>query len=176
VQHDTTAAISHDPDKDESKFSAYDGSMIVALNDGTSQEVGSMQEVTQSGGKLSRPASLPDPPVPVLPEDNYEAFLSAESEIILKWQEVPGAQRYALQVARNRFFVQNVIDVDDREETSAKVGIQATGIFVWRVSAVDGSGVQGPWSELRRFRVTTGETLEGASTGASDAASASDAP
>ncbi len=173
IQQDSTAAISHDPDKDESKFSAYEGSMVVASNDGTSQEVGNMQQVIQTGTKLSRPTPLPKPPVPVLPEDNYEAFLSSETEIVLEWQKVPGAEHYALQVARNRFFVQNVINVKDRKETSAKIGLQSVGTFVWRVSAVDGSGVQGPWSELRRFRVTSGDTLEGASTGGSDAARSS---
>jgi hypothetical protein len=176
VQLDSTAAISHDPEKDESKFSAYTGSLTVASNDGTSREVGAMQSVTQSGAKLSAPARLPDPPVPVLPEDDYEAFLAAENEILLQWGEVDGADHYALQVARNRFFVQNVISVDNRKETTAKIGLQGTGTFVWRVSAVDGSGVQGPWSELRRFRVTTGKTLEEASSEDTATASASDTP
>ena len=176
MQLDSTAAISHDPEKDESKFSAYTGSLTVASNDGTSREVGAMQSVTQSGAKLSAPARLPDPPVPVLPEDDYEAFLAAENEILLQWGEVDGADHYALQVARNRFFVQNVISVDNRKETTAKIGLQGTGTFVWRVSAVDGSGVQGPWSELLRFRVTTGKTLEEASSEDTATASASDTP
>ena len=160
VQQDTSAAVAHDPDKDESKFSAYDGSMVVASNDGTSREIGTMEQVVQTGGELSRPKKLPNPPEPVGPDDNYEAFLTAETELLLQWAAVPGADRYALQVARNRFFVQNVISVDDRKETSATIGLQAVGTFVWRVSAFDGSGVQGPWSELRRFRVTTGDTIE----------------
>ena len=77
-----------------------------------------MQQVIQTGTQLSRSTPLPKPPIPVLPEDNYEAFLSSETEIVLEWQEVPGAEHYALQVARNRFFVQNVINVNDRKETS----------------------------------------------------------
>ena len=177
VHQDTTAAISHDPEKDESRFAAYQGGMVVASNDGTSQQIGSMQRVTQTGTELSRPTPLPGAPVPLLPEDNYEVFLTAENQIHLQWKDVPGADRYALQVARNRFFVQNVISVDDRKETSATIGLQGAGTVVWRVSAVDTTGVQGPWSEIRRFRVTTGETREGAASSASgESARPSDTP
>lgn len=165
VQHDTTAAVSHDPEKSESQFAAYRGGMVVESSDGTSREIASMEKVTQVGTELSPTTPLPDPPKPLLPEDNYEAFMTAEEEIVLSWEEVPGAESYSLQVSRNRFFVQNVINVEDRRDTSATIGLQGVGTFVWRVSAIDASGVQGPWSELRRFRVTSGETLEEAATG-----------
>ncbi len=85
--------------------------------------------------------------------------MAAGESLVLEWQPVEGASRYALQVARTRFFVQNLIDLDDRTKTSATIGLQGTGSFVWRVAAFDRQGVQGPWSTLRRFRVTTGANL-----------------
>lgn len=93
-------------------------------------------------------------PVLMAPDDDFEIFLDAAAELVLTWAPVAGADSYALQVAPSRFFVRNVIDVQDRKETTAKVGLQGQGTFVWRVAAVDANGVQSPWSELRRFRVT----------------------
>ena len=66
---------------------------------------------------------------------------------------MPGAGRYALQVSRNRLFVDNIIDVEDRTTTSAKLGLRGEGHFLWRVAAIDSSGEQGPWSPPRKFRV-----------------------
>ena len=156
IERDTRAAISHDPDQDVSKFSAFEGEMVVSSNDGASSKVGPLEQVVQTQGRLSQPQRLLSSPALLGPDDNYEAVLMAEEEIILLWRPVDGAQRYALQVARNRFFVQNIIDVDDRSKTSALLGLQGIGSFVWRVAAFDGEGVKGPWSAPRRFRVTAG--------------------
>lgn len=156
IQRDTRAAVSHDPDQDVSKFSAFQGQMVVSSKDGSSSQVGPLEQVVQTAGTLSLPERLLSPPDLLEPDDNYEAVLTADKEMVLLWRPVDGARRYALQVARNRFFVQNIIDVQDRSKTSALVGLQGTGSFVWRVAALDGEGIMGPWSAPRRFRVTAG--------------------
>ena len=159
VQRDSKVAISHNPDDDTSRFAAYEGQMVVSSNDGSSREVGALEQVDQKGAIFSRKKTLLPTPMLLSPEDNYEAVIAAEDEMMLEWRPVEGASRYALQVARTRFFVQNIVDVDDRNRTSASIGLQGTGSFVWRVAAFDGEGVRGPWSVLRRFRVTTGSAL-----------------
>jgi hypothetical protein len=155
VGEETTASISYDEQKEVGRFATYQGSMVVDAADGTSRQVRALEQIVQSEGKLSRTETLPMAPALVGPEDNFEVFLTRDSELELTWAPVTGAQRYALQVAPSRFFVQTVIDVDDRTETVAKVGLQGEGTFVWRVAAIDAEGIQSPWSELRRFRVTS---------------------
>jgi len=155
VREETSALISYNEEEDVGRFATYEGSMVVATADGTSREVAALEQVVQSEGTLSKAETLPMSPVLMAPDDDYEIFLNADTELVLTWAPVAGAESYALQVAPSRFFVRNVIDVKDRRETAAKVGLQGEGTFVWRVAAVDASGIQSPWSELRRFRVTS---------------------
>ena len=61
--------------------------------------------------------------------------------------------RYALQVSRNHLFVDNVIDAENRAKTRATLGVRGEGTFQWRVAAFGADGLQGPWSEPRKFRV-----------------------
>jgi len=155
VREETSALISYNEEEDVGRFATYEGSMVVATADGTSREVAALEQVIQSEGTLSKAETLPMSPVLMAPDNDYEIFLNADTELVLTWAPVAGAESYALQVAPSRFFVRNVIDVKDRRETAAKVGLQGEGTFVWRVAAVDASGIQSPWSELRRFRVTS---------------------
>ncbi len=176
VQRDSTAAISHDPQEDKSRFATYQGQMTVAAADGTSSRVGPLEQVEQTGDTLSKTKRLLSPPLLLQPEDNFEAVMAADEKLVLQWRPVVGARKYALQVARTRFFVQNLIDVDDRTETVATVGLQGTGSFVWRVAAVDADGVRGPWSLLHRFRVTSGASAEERSTDETSSAGAQPSP
>ena len=159
VQRDSRVAISHNPENDTSRFAAYEGQMVVSSSDGSSREVGALEQVDQKGTEFSRKRRLLPTPMLLSPEDNHEAVIAAEDQLLLEWRPVDGASRYALQVARTRFFVQNIIDVKDRTTYSTSIGLQGTGSFVWRVAAFDSQGVQGPWSVLRRFRVTSGSAL-----------------
>lgn len=161
VQRHTKAAIGHDPEKDTSSFTAYEGQMVVSASDGSSQTVGPLEQVVQTGVALSEPTILLAAPILLGPEDNLEATLTATGNLMLEWRPVQGAHRYALQVAPTRFFVQNIIDIDDRETTTATVGLQSTGNFVWRVAALDEEGQQGPWSPIYRFRVSRGASADG---------------
>ena len=165
VREETSALISYDEAEEVGRFATYEGSMVVAAADGTSREVGALEQVVQAEGTLSKAETLPMSPVLMAPEDNFEIFLDADSELVLTWAPVSGAESYALQVAPSRFFVRNVIDVQDRQETAAKVGLQGEGTFVWRVAAVDTNGIQSPWSELRRFRVTSATGLGASGSG-----------
>ena len=154
VREETSAMISYDEQEDVGRFATYEGSMVVATSDGASREVGALQEVVQTQGKLSKTETLAMAPALVAPEDNHEVFLGTEAELELSWEPVAGVDRYALQVAPSRFFVRNLIDVKDRKETTARVGLQGEGTFVWRVAAFDHDGRRGKWSDLRRFRVS----------------------
>jgi len=165
VREETSALISYSEEEDVGRFATFEGSMVVASADGTSREVGALEQVVQSEGTLTKAETLPMSPVLMAPEDDFEIFLDADSALVLNWAPVAGAESYALQVAPSRFFVRNVIDVQNRQETAATVGLQGEGTFVWRVAAIDVNGIQSPWSELRRFRVTKAAETETSSPG-----------
>lgn len=169
VQSESRAAISHDPEEDTSRFAAYEGEMVVSSADGSSRDVGALEQVVQQGTALSKKKLLPSAPLLLGPEDNYEAVMAADGRLVLEWRPVEGATRYALQVARTRFFVQNILDLDDRTDTQATIGLQGTGSFVWRVAAFDREGERGPWSIQRRFRVAIGANLSEGEGAAADA-------
>lgn len=154
VNEGSSALVAYDGTRRVGRFATYDGSMDVASNAGQRRNLRKLEQVVQTGRSLSEKRRLPAAPLPVDPGDNLEIRLDEMDRLVLSWQPVPGARRYALQVARNRLFVRNIIDVDDRATTSATLGLQGDGTFVWRVAAVGDGDVMGPWSTARRFRVS----------------------
>jgi len=154
VNEDSSALVAYDGTRREGRFATYSGTMDVASDAGQTRNLRKLEQVTQRGESLSQKSRLPAAPQPVDPIDNLELRLDEHDSLVLSWQAVSGADRYALQVARSRLFVRNIIDVDDRATTSATLGLVGDGMFVWRVAAIADGGVIGPWSTARRFRVS----------------------
>ena len=75
--------------------------------------------------------------------------------MVLRWENLDGVARYALQICRDPHFIDNVIDVENRTGNSATVGMLEGGSFLWRVAAFNRQGFKGPWSEPRAFEVLT---------------------
>lgn len=153
IEPDSTAVVTWDERRRTGQFATYRGSMSIDGEGGESRSVGRLEHVVQRGRSLSEPSRLPPAPLPIDPADDLEIPLSTADRLVLTWQPVAGARRYALQVARNRLFVHKIIDVDDRSTTEATLGLRGDGTFVWRVAAFTADGVQGPWSAPRHFRV-----------------------
>jgi hypothetical protein len=154
VNEASSALVAYDGTRRVGRFATYDGSMDIASSAGQRRNLKKLEQVVQTGRTLSETRRLPAAPLPIDPSDNLEVRLDESDRLVLSWQPVPGARRYALQVARNRLFVRNIIDVDDRPSTSATLGLQGDGTFVWRVAAIADGGVVGPWSTARRFRIS----------------------
>lgn len=157
VGRESEVVVSYDKGSSTGRFSAFRGSLEVASDAGLKRTVGELEQVVQTGDLLSDPRRLPSSPVPERPDDNVELSLAAVKTLVLAWQPVNLASRYALQVSRSRLFVDNVIDVNARTKTEATLGLQGEGTFEWRVAAVGRDGLQGPWSAPRTFRVLAAE-------------------
>lgn len=154
INEGSSALVAYDGTRRVGRFATYDGTMDVASSGGQRRNLKKLEQVVQTGRSLSEKRRLPAAPVPVDPGDNLEVRLDEMDRLVLSWQPVPGARSYALQVARNRLFVRNIIDVTDRDATSATLGLQGDGTFVWRVAAIGEGDVMGPWSTARRFRIS----------------------
>lgn len=157
VGRESDVVVSYDKGSSVGRFSAFRGSLEVASEAGLKRTVGELEQVVQTGALLSDPRRLPAAPEPDRPDDNLELSLAAVKTLILAWQPVDLATRYALQVSRSRLFVDNIIDVNARTKTEATLGLQGEGTFEWRVAAIGRDGLQGPWSAPRTFRVLAAE-------------------
>ena len=154
VLRQSKAEISYDEDRKEGRFAAHRGGLEVTSG-GVKRLIGEFERVDQERGRLSQVRAVPSAPAPIEPADNFEVSLSNADQIVLRWQQVTGAESYALQVSRNRLFVDNLIDVQ-RRKRSATIGLRAEGSFVWRVATNATDGTRSPWSSPQRFRVTGG--------------------
>ena len=159
IERESTAVVAWDERQGVGRFAAYRGSMNVAARGGDSRDLDRLEHVVQRGSRLSATRRLPTAPIPIDPADELTVAMDATDRLVLSWQPVTGADRYALQVARNRLFVHKIIDVDDRAKTEATLGLRGDGAFVWRVAALTEDGVHGPWSDPRRFRITSPEVV-----------------
>ncbi|HXU44862.1 MAG TPA: FecR domain-containing protein [Thermoanaerobaculia bacterium] len=155
IRAQSDAFVTYDRDAREGRIGALRGSIEVTSPTGLRQVVGNLQQVVQKGDQLSAPARLLDPPKLATPNDNLELELERTRTLALRWEPVPGAASYALEVGRNHLFVNNVIADSGRRKTTATLGLRGEGSFLWRVAAVDGAKTQGPWSEPRKFRVAS---------------------
>lgn len=154
VAGDSEATVTYDATSRTGRFATFRGSMEVEAPDGEERRVGQLEQVVQRSGRLAGPVPLPPPPELAVPEDDAEIDLEVTPELVLSWNEVPGADGYSLQVSRSHLFVDNVIDVEGREGTRATLGVRGEGAFLWRVAASVPGGDLGPWSEPRTFRVS----------------------
>ena len=168
VKESSDAFVAVDKGTSQGRFGAYRGGMELASKGGLTRQVGELQQVVQTGDLLSEPRAMPGRPEPVEPQDDLLLDLTQSKKLVLAWSPVAGASRYALQISRNHLFVDNVIDAENRAKTRATLGLRGEGTFQWRVAAFGANGLQGPWSEPRKFRVVPaaqaagGEKREGA--------------
>lgn len=161
VREESEAYVSFEATSQRARFGAFRGGLEVATDSGEARRLGELQEVEQVDGRLSEAQSLPDRARLLDPPDNSQVDSSRIRQLVLRWQEVPGAARYALQVSSSHLFVDNVIDVDDRVAPRATLGIRGEGSFQWRVAALGPRGDRGPWSAPLRFRVAALSAADG---------------
>lgn len=157
VEQQSEASVSYDQSTASSRFAALRGGMQVATAGGATRSLQAMQQAIGTAGKISEAKAVAPAPGLLQPLDGAELNPSTTKQLELAWEAVPGVLRYALQVSRNRLFVDNVIDVDNRTKTRATLGVRGEGTFLWRVAAVSKDGLPGAWSAARELRLSAHE-------------------
>jgi len=106
-------------------------------------------------GTISAKAVVPEMPQLLLPPDNRVYDLKTGDRVELKWNLVPTAVRYGIQISRSRLFVPDAteVDLDNRVETIARVQVSREGSYFWRVAAINAEGNVSDWSLVRRFKM-----------------------
>ena len=147
------ASVAFDEISQTGNFANYDGPpMEVRGANGSARRIEAKQQGVDRGGLLSEAQELPGVPRLQSPVDNFEIFLEKTDKIVLKWRRVGGAEAYSLQISRNHLFAENLIE-NNRSTTSATVGLQKEGTFLWRVAAIGRDQMRGEWSIPRKFRI-----------------------
>jgi hypothetical protein len=153
IGQESEASVVFDRESKLGRYVSFRGTVEVKDEAGTVRQLKALEQVTEENGRLSEPRPIPKPPILLSPGDNHVAVLGQDTTLELRWEPVEGADRYLLQVSRNRLFVDNIIDVANRRKTVATLGLRGEGTFEWRAAAQTRDGIQGPWSTPRTFRV-----------------------
>lgn len=154
ISENSNASVEIDRKSKQSRIRVSEGgARVTSRETGEVAELNDRQQVIQKGSELGRVVDIPDAPRLLTPDDNHNVDIDSTKKVQLRWQEVPDATRYALQISRSRLFGSTIIDTSRRVGNSATLGLRDEGSYVWRVAAISNTGVRGAWSEPRKFRV-----------------------
>ena len=145
-------------DKEESSVSLMKGDAYMLLDNKPRAEgrgeraEGSDPAGTHPLATASRQLSSPN----LISPANSTALLfrPGQNQIELKWEKVPDASSYWLEIAADRGFKRMALNQKNLEQPSFNYQSK-DGVFYWRVAAVDASGFPGTNSRVRFFKITT---------------------
>lgn len=132
------------------KFANYDGEIDVKAagaqvtihkNEGTS---------IAPGQKPKGVRKLPDPPKITTPTLRQKFFTE---QVLLKWEAVPEAQAYHLQIANARSFSDRIVDRNVRGKSEFQWHAAGTGVFYVRAASIDRENFTGAFSNVVEFYV-----------------------
>jgi Glucodextranase, domain B len=114
-----------------------------------------LERVEISGTQeVSRQRLLPAPALNEPMDQRVFVIEGASPPVVtLGWAGVPGGVRYRLQIARTALFGDLLLDRADLHSASVQLPGLREGSYYWRVSAIDGSGIESSFSEVRKFKV-----------------------
>lgn len=148
--------VAFDKEKKAATFDVFTGRVEVAGP--AKREVLDAGERVQaaSGGGFTAKEVLPGVPRLIAPSDQRVFVFDnpGASTTTLSWEKVPGASRYQLVISDKMLFARLLYDAE-RDDTSVVIDGIASGSYFWRVAAISPSGVHGPFSDPRSFRVTS---------------------
>ncbi len=148
--------VSYDKEKKTSTFDVFQGRVEIASPDRRVVVEAGERLMASAEGSLSAKEVLPGVPRLIAPSDQ-RVFVYDDPQkatTTLTWEKVPGVSRYHLSISDRMLFTRPLYDAD-RAETSVVIDGIAAGSYYWRVAAISPSGVRGPDSEARRFRVSS---------------------
>jgi len=148
--------VAYDQEKKTASFAVFGGSVEVSGPEEKARVNAGERIRSSADGTLTAKELLPGVPRLVSPPDQrifiYEKPEAATTR--LAWEKVPGAKRYHLLISDRYLFTEPLYDAE-REDTDVVIDGVTPGEYYWKVAAVSSSGVQGPFSQTREFRVTT---------------------
>lgn len=161
VDSASAAQVGVDQSKATSVVSLKGAASVTPETGGPAVRVASGEKVTATElGAVGPVKKLLSPPALLSPGDGQIYPLAPNLKVDFVWDPVPGAGSYLLQVSRSRLFATREIH-DRRAKTQASANVTSEGAFFWRIASVGADDEIGPFSTMRRFRVTGGGSKSG---------------
>lgn len=138
-----------------SSVDVYDGRVQVASSSRKESVTSGERIRTDGRGELQAKEVLPGAPRLIAPSDQ-KVFVHddpASANTTLTWEKVPGASGYHLVISNRYLFTSPLYEADRRDVSVVIDGIRP-GEYFWKVAALSTAGVRGPYSDVRRFRVS----------------------
>jgi len=148
--------VVYDKEKKTASFAVFGGKIEVSGSEEKALVEAGERIRSNADGALTSKELLPGVPRLVAPPDQ-RIFIheKPESETTrLAWERVPGARRYHLLISDRYLFTDPLYDAE-RKDTNVVIAGVTPGEYYWKVAAVSPSGVAGPFSQTREFRVAT---------------------
>jgi len=148
-------AIEYDQQRKITRAAVESGEAEVTAGNNT-VKLGRLERVTVAPSLQFTPKeALLAAPSPVEPLDQRVFVYDAGQPFTttLKWARVVGADSYRLQISQQPLFGLLLLDKPDITSNSVVLPDLATGSYYWRVSARDSGGMEGAFSETRKFRI-----------------------
>ena len=149
---------------DSTAVTSLRGGTRVRTAQGATQVLERAQRVRGgTDGTLTPPTAVLLPPEPKEPLDNriFSSDKEQDKLIVFQWLPAEGATGYRFQIGLNDLFVP-VLNAGDQERiagTTVELDAPPPQTYYWRVAAVDRAGVDGQWSEVRRFSIRGGRQV-----------------
>ena len=148
--------VSYDKEKKTAEFDVFQGRIEVTSPSKKESVVAGEAIRSSAQGALSSKHALPGIPQLRDPRDQ-RVFIwedPTNKQVTLSWDPVPGADRYHLMISGRPLFTEALHD-SERQTNSAVLDSVPTGSYYWKVSAIAANGKAGPFSSMRRFRVSS---------------------
>lgn len=148
--------VQHDRERGRSEVVALRGSVEVETG-GERTTVGENTRLAVAQGKIVARDRLLEAPRLLGPPDQRTFLASSLKGLAASWTAVPEADHYHLQLSDGSLFTRLLLDIEHVSATRVDLPPLRTGTYYWRVAAVDHTGREGRWSEVRKFRLAGSE-------------------
>ncbi len=137
-------------DKKTSKFANYEGKLEIKSKGAKvllKQNEGSIIRPNQ---KPSKPRKLLNAPALIAPANGDKLF-SKEKQ--MTWEPVKGTMAYQLEIASDDKFNQVEYQRNTKRKSNPIPKNLATGVYFWRITAIDSIGLPGKFGRYRSFTI-----------------------
>jgi len=154
VDSESSTQVAVDKQKATSVMTVKGSASVASSSGGTPVKLNTGEKVSATAaGSLSPVRKLLLPPALLTPADNQVYPMTDSTRVDFSWESVPSAAAYVFQVSRSRMFATLEIN-SRRQKNTAEAKVTSEGSFYWRVASVSSDGEPGPFSVVRRFRVS----------------------
>ncbi|HKB80109.1 MAG TPA: FecR domain-containing protein [Thermoanaerobaculia bacterium] len=154
VDSESSTQVAVDKQKATSVMTVKGSASVASSSGGTPVKLNTGEKVSATAaGSLSPVRKLLLPPALLTPADNQVYPMTDSTRVDFSWESVPSAAAYVFQVSRSRMFATLEIN-SRRQKNTAEAKVTSEGSFYWRVASVSPDGEPGPFSVVRRFRVS----------------------